>query len=69
MDYEQGKPNHFDKRYETHAGRLRLARYTNLDLTAAHMVAARSSPVPIFNAGVGGRLEVYERVRLESLFE
>ena len=68
VDYEDEKPNHFHPVYERGAGKLREARYTNMDLIAAHMVAARSSPVPIFNAGVGGRLEVYERVKYERLF-
>jgi len=64
LDYKE-KQNHFDDNYT--AG-MRSPRYNNMDILAAHMVAARSSPVKIYNAGVGGTLEAYERVVLEKLF-
>jgi len=59
------KQNHFDDNY---VPGTRSPRYNNLDILAAHMVAVRSSPAKIYNAGVEGELEVYERVRLERLF-
>jgi hypothetical protein len=65
LGFEKDKQNHFSEEYK--AG-TRSARYNNMDILAAHMVAARSSPVKIYNATVGGELEAYERVRLESLF-
>lgn len=34
----------------------------NENMTQVHMVAKRSSPVPIYNATLGGMLEVYPRV-------
>lgn len=64
LDYKD-KNNHFDDNY---AVGTRSPRYNNMDILTAHMVAARSSPVKIYNAGVGGSLEAYERVELESLF-
>lgn len=64
LDYKE-KHNHFDENYTVGS---RSPRYNNMDILAAHMVAARSSPVKIYNAGVGGSLEAYERVKLESLF-
>lgn len=33
----------------------------NTNMTQVHRVALRSSPVPIYNATIGGKLEVYER--------
>lgn len=33
----------------------------NTNMTQVHMVAKRSSPVPIYNCTIGGKLEVYER--------
>lgn len=39
----------------------RSARHANLDTLYAHMLAKRSSPVPIYNCTLGGQLEVYER--------
>jgi hypothetical protein len=67
MGYREGKTNHFDPAYTTGVGELRDARYTELDILAAHMIAARSFPGRIFNATVGGYLEVYPRVKLEDV--
>lgn len=33
----------------------------NINMTQVHMVAKRSSPIPIYNCTLGGKLEVYER--------
>lgn len=65
LGYKDGQPSHFDKDYEN--GYEQQARYANLDTLAAHMVAARSD-YEIYNATVGGLLEVYPRVDYESLF-
>lgn len=69
LGYVDGKPAHFSPDYEKGIETdLRPARLANLDTLAAHMVAARSSPVKIYNATIGGDLEVYERVDYRSLF-
>lgn len=65
LGYEDGRPSHFDEGYEH--GREQEARYANLDTLAAHMVAARSRD-DIYNATIGGALEVFPRVEFESLF-
>lgn len=69
LGYREGQTNHFDENYTDGVGALRDARYTELDILAAHMIAARSFPGRIFNATKGGYLEVYPRVELERLFE
>ena len=58
--------SHFDDNYKT--GNEQSPIYANGDALAAHIIAARSSPVKIYNATIGGNLEVYERVQYESLF-
>jgi hypothetical protein len=67
LGYKDGQVNHFDANYTQGAGELRDARYTELDILQAHMIAARSFPKRIFNATVGGSLEVYPRVKLEDV--
>lgn len=57
--------NHFSESYRH--GKEQANRYAQLDALEAHIIAARSR-YPIFNATVGGNLEVYERVALESLY-
>jgi hypothetical protein len=68
LGYKEGEVNHFSERYTSGVGKMRSAKYNELDILAAHMVCARSFPNKIFNATVGGSLEVYPRVNLESLF-
>lgn len=41
----------------------------NTNMTQVHMVAKRSSPVPIYNATLGGKLEVYERVDIMDILD
>ncbi len=67
MGYRDGEVNHFDENYTQGVGELRNARYNELDILAAHMIAARTFPNRIFNATVGGNLEVYPRVKLEDI--
>lgn len=69
MGYKDGQVNHFDENYTKGVGELRDARYNELDILAAHMIAARSFPGRIFNATAGGSLEVYPRVDYERLFK
>lgn len=61
LGYKDGKPSHFDDQYETGLT-LQAARYANMNALTAHIIAKRSSPVPIYNATLGGSLEVYERI-------
>lgn len=68
LGYQSGKQNHFDPEYTVGVGELRSARYTQLDLLAAHMLAAREFKGRIFNATIGGDLEVYDRVDYMELF-
>jgi hypothetical protein len=67
MGYREGQVNHFDANYTNGVGEMRDARYNELDILAAHMIAARTFQNRIFNATVGGSLEVYPRVRLEDI--
>jgi hypothetical protein len=70
LGYRDGQPNHMHPDYEKDIQEdLRPAKYANLDTLNAHMVAVRSSPVKIYNAGIGGELEVYERMEFRSLFQ
>lgn len=68
LGYREGQVNHFDANYTSGVGELRSARYNEMDILAAHIVAARSFPGRIINATVGGFLEVYPRVKFENLF-
>ena len=69
LGYKDNEPSHFTDEYEKGLTGLRPARYANMNTFMAHVNAVRSSPVPIFNATIGGELEVYERVDYDGLFE
>ena len=70
LGYVDGKPSHYTPEYEKgYEDMLRPARYANMDTLMGHIIAKRSSPVPIYNATIGGNLEVYERVNYEGLFK
>ena len=70
LGYKDNEPSHFSVDYEKGIeGDLRPARLANLDTLNAHIIASRSSPVTIYNATIGGELEVYERVDYERLFD
>lgn len=63
LGYKDNEPSHFTDEYEVgYEGLLRPANEANINMLIAHVVARRASPVPIYNASVGGSLEVYERV-------
>jgi hypothetical protein len=69
LGYKDNEPSHFTDEYEKgYQKMLRPALYANNDTLMAHIIAKRSSPVPIYNATIGGALEVYERVDYERLF-
>jgi hypothetical protein len=70
LGYVDGKPSHYHPDYEKgYEQMLRPAKYANLDTLMGHIVAKRSSKTPIYNATVGGQLEVYDRVCFEDLFK
>lgn len=70
LGYQDNKPNHFTEDYEKgYEQMLRPSRYANMDTLMGHIVAKRSSKTPIYNASVGGNLDVYERVNYEDLFK
>lgn len=66
LGYQNGKPNHFDENYEN--GFEQDTRYANMDTLEAHVIASRSG-YEVYNATVGGNLEVYPRVDFEGLFK
>ena len=68
LGYKNGEVNHFSEDYTKGVGEMRNARMNELDILAAHMICARTFPNRIFNATIGGNLEVYERVDFERLF-
>jgi hypothetical protein len=70
LGYVDGKPSHYTPDYEKgYESMLRPAKYANIDTLMGHIVAKRSSKTPIYNATIGGMLEVYDRVNYESLFK
>jgi hypothetical protein len=66
LGYVDGAENHFVEGYSNDYV-LRPAADVNRDLYAAHKAAARCSPVPIYNATVGGKLDIYPRVVMEDV--
>jgi len=67
LGYKDNEPSHFTDDYEEGLKDLRPARYANLNTLAAHMVASRMG-LEIYNATIGGDLEVYERKDYDGLF-
>ena len=59
----------FDPKYAGHRPISKaLAHWRNLANKMGHELCLANSPVPIYNATLGGSLEVYERVDFRSLF-
>ncbi len=68
LGYTEGQPSHFDPKYEVgYEEHLKPAFYANRDCLHAHQIAKQSSKVKIYNATIGGNLDVYERVDYEKL--
>lgn len=61
-----GEYHHFSPLYRH--GREQENRYAVMDPYAAHLIAKRSSPIPIYNATRGGFLEAYPRINYDDLF-
>lgn len=57
--------DHFSPSYSLNKKKLGDFDIGNVDY--CHQVAKRSSPIPIFNATIGGDLEVYPRVNYEEI--
>jgi hypothetical protein len=67
LGYQDGQANHFDPAYEKgYEDKLMTAARANGNCLRAHMNAAASCPVPIYNATIGGQLEVYNRISFED---
>ncbi len=80
MPNEGPDPNHMHPDYVTRAKGVRsnigmtaeYAEMTNGKLTYGHQIAYKSCKelgVQVFNAGIGGQLDVYPRVDFEELFK
>ncbi len=65
LGYKDDNPSHFDSDYEI--GEQKPAKYANGDALAAHKIAKKHCPVEVYNATIGGHLEVYPRVTLEEV--
>jgi hypothetical protein len=63
--YSDGVNDHFCHYYQS-VDREYAAR-NNRNVMHAHKVIRRSCPVPVFNATIGGRLDMYPRVKLENV--
>jgi len=69
LDYRAGTRNHFGTQYAVDRPITEeVARLRNIGGRMGHKFSKANSPVPIYNATLGGSLEVYERVEFRSLF-
>jgi len=69
LGYSDTEPSHFNADYYdflTDPDYL-TAKTLNADKTRAHEIAKRSSRIQIFNATIGGELEVYPRVDMREI--
>ena len=66
LGYIRGKGNHFSPDYDDPIGRAK-AKALNMMMGNAHALASVSWG--IYNAGVGGSLNAYPRVKLKELFQ
>jgi len=62
LGYKDGAVNHFADDYYECVTELTPAEIVEEDKIYAHEIAKKCSPIPIFNATIGGELEVYPRV-------
>ena len=69
LGHTAGTGNHFDSQYAGHRPITKAkAHWRNLANKMGHEFCKANSPVPIYNATLGGSLDVYERVEFRSLF-
>ena len=67
-DLGYGRPkglDHFDKSYSVPSHDL--GKFDTREVTEAHKIAKRSSPVPIYDATINGELTVHEKVNFYDL--
>jgi len=70
LGHKAGTSNHFDPDYHPVERGITAAKAIkrNEANRMGHEYALRSSPIPIYNATIGGELEVYPRVDYDTLF-
>jgi hypothetical protein len=66
LGYTNGDNDHFFAGYY-HSVDSSYADRNNRSALGAHKIIKRSCPIPVYNATVGGLLEVYPRVNLEDV--
>lgn len=59
--------NHAAGSYSTFGINGDKAKFDNENMLAMHKFIKRSCPIPVYNATMGGALEVYPRVKLEDV--
>jgi len=62
LGYAANKLNHFSEDY--YIDTRRMGRWDTLEVMEAHKMAIKCSPIPIYNATIGGELELYPRAIL-----
>lgn len=65
-NFTDGKNDHFMENYYQTVDSGYEER-NNLQLSYAHTIIKRSCPVPVYNATIGGNIEIYPRVDLRKL--
>jgi len=64
--FSNPKEDHFDENYYK-AWDADYANRNNINVNAAHEIIRQYCPIPVLDATVGGRLEMYKRTTLEEL--
>ncbi len=67
-EYTDGQTDHFDSNYYQEVD-IRYEERNNLYLRTAHQIIKRSCPIPIYDATVGGKLEMYPKISLERIIK
>ena len=68
LGHRRGTNNHFHPDYAINRGITEeQAVKRNMANAMGHQLAFANSPIPIYNATIGGHLEVYPRVNLEDI--
>lgn len=67
LGFNRDGTDHFCSDYYDHKTDPVLPEVREEDAIAAHKIAKRSTRIPIYNATIGGNLEVYERIDLCQL--
>jgi hypothetical protein len=67
LNYSDTEPSHFDDDYMDFIIEPKPASVEQANKIRAHEIAKRCSRIPIFNATIGGELEVYPRVDMREI--